>query len=426
MVGERVPEGLLVRLKPSGVARFFPAAFLALWLCGWAFGECFALYFLAKGVLAIINGTPFEEGHSGAGLGFTIGAGAFLLFWLTLWTLGGLGAMAEFLRLVWSEDRFTASGAGLKLSRSLGPFHFHKEFQRDEVREISTAARNGALVADTTKGRFELSRSGTLNDREEAAAAIRSELGLAAAPTNATLAAVPGLAAAADTTPAQPPKGWQELITPEGERALVPDPAIRRRQAGLVSILGIAMVGIALYAVMQLEERGLPALPGALITTFFAVLLAAAAAWLSKGRMEWRIGSGRITQRRRFGSSVKDMFEATRLEILVESGSEHQDWFGLYACNNEPDPKPYASVQRLSVLQKNRRRIATVIRDPLVPRQLGAWLARAASVPLEDKTTPEARAMDLKALEEQLAQSGPLGKLAARFISSADQKRKSA
>lgn len=424
MVGERVPEGLLVRLKPSGVARFFPAAFLVLWLCGWVFGECFALYFLAKGALAIANGTPFEEGHSGARLGFTIGAGAFLLFWLTLWTLGGLAAMAEFLRLVWSEDRITASGAGLKLSRSLGPFRFHKEFRRDEVREISTAARNGALIVDTTMGRFELSRSGSFQERDEAAAAIRSELGLTAAPTNTTLAAVPGLPAAADTTPSQPPNGWQEIITPEGERALVPDLAIRRRQAGIVALFGVAMVGIALYAVMQLGERGLPALPGALITTLVAVLLAAATAWLSKGRMEWRIGSGRITQRRRFGSSLKDMFEGTRLEIVVESGNNRDDWYSVYACNNEADPVPYATVQRLSALQKNRRRIAAVIRDPLIPRQLGAWLARAANVPIQDKTTPEARAMDLKALEEQLAQSGPLGRFAARFISEVDQRRR--
>lgn len=424
MIGERTPEGLLVRLKPSGIARFFPAAFLALWLCGWAFGECFALYFLAKGVLAIVNGTPFEEGHSGAGLGFTIGAGAFLLFWLTLWTLGGLAAMAEFLRLVWSEDRITASGAGLKLSRSLGPFRLQRELRRDEIREISTAARNGALVVDTTKGRFELSRSGSFQDRDEAAAAIRSELGLTTAPTNAMLAAVPGSPAAADTIPSQPPAGWQELITPEGERALVPDLAIRRRQAGIVSLFGIAMVGVALYAVMQLEERDLRALPGALITTLFAVLLAASAAWLSRGRVEWRIGSGRITQRRRFGSSAKDMFEASRLEIVVESDSNRADWYALYACNNEPDPKPYVGVQRLSTLQKNRRRIAAVIRDPLVPRRLGAWLARAANVPVQDKTTPEARATDLKALEEQLVQSGPLGRLAARFISNVGQTRR--
>ncbi len=312
----------------------------------------------------------------------------------------------------------------------MGPFRFHREYRRDEIREISTAARNCALVVDTTRGRFVLSRSGSVQDREAAAASIRAELGLSAAPANATLAAVPafgaapGLAVAADAAPSQPPTGWQELITPEGERALVPDLAIRRRQAGLVSVLGIAMVGIALYAVMQLGERGLQALPGALITTFFALLLAIAAAWLSKGRMEWRIGSGRITQRRRFASSVKDMFEASRLEIVVERDSDHDDWYALYACNNEPDPAPYTSVARLSTLQKNRRRIAAVIRDPLVPRQLGAWLARAAGVPLLDKATPEARAMDLKALEEQLAQSGPLGRMAARFISSADQKRR--
>ena len=424
MVGERVPEGLLVRLRPSGVARFFPAAFLLVWLCGWAFGEWFALYFLAKGVLALLNGAPFDEGHSRGAVGFTIAAGGFLIFWLVLWTLAGIGAMAAFLRLLWSEDRITASSSGITCSTSLGPFRFRRAFQRDELRQLSIASRGGALVADTTRGRFELSRNGTVEDREEAVAALQTEVGLSPAATNPTLAAVPGLPAAADTTPAQPPTGWQELITPEGERALVPDLAIRRRQAGIVAVFGIAMVGIALYEVMQLAERGLEARPGALITTLFAALLTIATAWLSKGRVEWRIGSGRITQRRRFGPSVKDMFEASRLEVTQDTDSDHDDWYALYACNNEPDPAPNVGVHRLSTLQKNRRRIAAVIRDPLVPRQLGAWLARAANVPLQDKATPEARAMDLKALEEQLTQSGPLGRFAARFISSLDQTRR--
>jgi len=445
MVGERVPEGLLVRLRPSGVARLFPAAFLVLWLCGWAFGECFAITMISKGVLALINGTPFEEGHSRAGAGFTLAAGGFLLFWLVLWTLGGLGAMAALLGLLWSEDRIVASGAGLKHSRRLGPFHFDREFPRDEIRQISTAARLGALVVDTAKGRVELSRNGSLADREEAAAALQAELGLRDAPaiTGPSPAASKGFPAATgfpgasgaanafqvsaatiESAPDHPPKGWQELITPEGERALVPDLKIRQRQTGFVAVLGIVVTVVAFLALAQLGARGLQALPGAIIATLFALLLGGAAVWLLKGRMEWRIGSGRITLRRRFGSNVKDEFEATRLEILVEADSDHDDWYALYACNNEPDPVPYAGVQRLSTIAKNRRRIAAVIRDPLVPRQLGAWLARAAGVPLQDKSTPEARAMDLKALEESLANSGPLGRLAVRFISQADSKRR--
>ncbi|MGH7681754.1 MAG: hypothetical protein ACRENN_07170 [Candidatus Eiseniibacteriota bacterium] len=438
MVSERVPEGLLVRFGPGGIARLFPAAFLVLWLCGWAFGECFAIAMLSKGVLALVNGTPFEE-HSHVGVAFTIGAGAFLLFWLFLWTLGGLGAMAALLGLVWSEDRITVSSAGLKHSRVLGPFHFDREFQRGDVRQISTAARYGALVVDTAKGRFELSRNGSSGEREEAAATLQAELGLTATPATATPATVTptafGAAGAAPTTfqvapaaiesaPDHPPTGWQELITPEGERALVPDLKIRQRQTGLVAVLAIVVTLAAFLAVSQVGTRGLQALPGAIIATLFALLLTAGAVWLLKGRMEWRIGSGRITLRRRFGSSVKDEFEAVRLEVLVEQDSDSDDWYALYACNREPDPAPYVGVQRLSTIAKNRRRIAKALRDPLMPRQLGAWLARAANVPLLDKSTPEARSFDLKALEEQLAQSGPLGRFAARFISQANSNRR--
>src|SRR5262245_33340722 len=63
-------EGVLYRWKqPSGgFSRFFVAAFLAVWLCGWAFG-CVAA------IAQILQG-----------------AGGFLWIWLVAWTIGGIFA----------------------------------------------------------------------------------------------------------------------------------------------------------------------------------------------------------------------------------------------------------------------------------------------------------------------------------------------
>ncbi len=398
-----------MRLRPQGVARFFPAAFLLFWLCGWAVGECVAIGFLAKGVLALMNGTPFDQGQAHPlPLGVALGMGAFLILWLALWTLGGFGAMRELLRLLWSEDRLIASRDGLTLARSLGPFRTRREFPRSELRRIVIAPRNTALGVETARGEFELSRNGTCREREEALRAFQGELGLSDA--------------APEPEATELPKGWQEVITPEGERALTGDIAARRKQARVAAIAAVGVAAVAITALAQLQ-RGLAALPGAIVTTLMALGIACGAAWLARGRMEWRIGSGRITQRRRFGSDVRDLFEAVRLELVVSSDGDGDTVYALEALNDvvEPPPTPGKWTRLQS---KNRRRIAAVLKDPLVPRQLGTWLERAASIPLQDRTTPEARQAEMEILRGQLEQSGPLGRFAARFIADAEGKRR--
>jgi hypothetical protein len=55
--------------------------------------------------------------------------------------------------------------------------------------------------------------------------------------------------------------------------------------------------------------------------------------------------------------------------------------------------------------------------------RLGAWLSRAAGLPLEDRSTPEARRMEIAVLKGQLEASGPVGKFAARLIEKAEARR---
>jgi hypothetical protein len=230
--------------------------------------------------------------------------------------------------------------------------------------------------------------------------------------------------AVAQATPAALPKGWEEIITPEGERALVPDSRNRRAQARLVGVLALATAAGALAAgSASMASPGL--IPGAIFALLATAGLVWGTVWLARGRMEWKIGGGRITLRRRFGSTLKDEFEADRLEIVTTSDSDGDEWYTLDAVHGETAPAttPKSIVEASQYRGRNRRRIATVIHDPTVPMRLGAWLSRAAGIPIEDKTTTKARQVEITVLKGQLDASGPLGKFALKLIEKAEAKQ---
>jgi hypothetical protein len=137
--------------------------------------------------------------------------------------------------------------------------------------------------------------------------------------------------------------------------------------------------------------------------------------------MEWRIGSGVVTQRKRFGSGVKDVFEARGFELLLAKDSRGDA--ERYALDAVADPAAASAASILTPFPGKKRKRITVARDPMVPRQLGAYLSRAGNVPFVDRTTPEARAADLAFLKQQLGGRGPLGRLAVRLVVEADKRK---
>lgn len=434
MVGERISEGWLVRMKPSGAGRFFPAAFLCFWLCGWAVGEFIVLSILAKGALAIMSGTPLgSEGNPLAVGPAALGVGAFLLFWLCLWTLGGMAALSEVLRLLWSEDRLLAHPGGLTVARSLGPFRRRREIPRDTIRRVLLAHRSKALTVETAQGTIELSRHGSVSLRHEIANALRSELRLVEATSVAD-----GAAGVAPTMPASGgvlgvgglPKGWEEIITPEGERAVVLDRRTQRAQSRAFALVAL-LVAAASVAAFRETARGSVAIPFAIVGALAALGLAWGTVQMARGRKEWRIGSGRIAMRKRFGSEVKDAFEAHRLELTVTVDSDGDEWFALEAITDlgvtpTMGARTPVAGHRSAGRPKHRERVASALHDPFVPRALGAWLARAASVPFEDRTSPETRDAEVVQLREQLEKSGPVGRFAGRLLDDAIDRKKSA
>ena len=409
MAGERTSDGYLIRLKPHGIGRFFGAAFLTVWICGWAVGEAFAFWLLGTGAMALM-GVEMPAGPKMPPPGPALAMGAFLIFWLAIWTLGGVMAVREWLRLMWAEDRIFAHGSGVRVTWRCGPFRRTKEYPRETIRGV-VLAKYAALSLETEGERVELSRLGTLREREEAMTWLRSELGVG-----------DGSRVSTDGAPVLP-KGWEEIITPEGERALVPDRGTREAQTRFTGILTLVMAAATLaLASGSLSSPSL--IPGGIMALLATLGLGWGTLWLARGRMEWKIGSGRLILRRRFGSTLRDEFEAERLEIVVTSDSDGDDWFALEAVRggegtvNVTNPMEAARQAR-----KTRRRITSALHDSTVPLRLGTWLSSAAGIPIQDRSTAKARQAEIAVLKGQLDASGPVGKFALKLLEKVETKR---
>ncbi|MGH7729981.1 MAG: hypothetical protein ACRENJ_01885 [Candidatus Eiseniibacteriota bacterium] len=401
-----------IRLTPKGAGRWISAAFLFVWLCGWAAGEAFALWMLIRGAIALVTGTPPQPDRENLPWGPALAAGAFLLVWLSFWTVGGVLALREFLRLAWGADLLAVRGGGLEVTHWRGPFRSRREIPRDILRRLALAPKNDRLVAETHRGQIELSTLGTRAEREQAMTSLRAllSLGGAVAPGESGL-----------------PEQWQDLITPEGERVLVPNLATRRTQARVAA--GAAMVAAGFAFVIGRAAMGdLSLLPGAILALAAAGALGWGAAWLARGCHEWRIGSGRLVLRRRFGARVQDRFEARRLELTVTSDSDGDDSYTLEGVG-EAEAGGVAGPawsSRPGRPAGKRRAIARALHDPSMPRSLGEWLARTAGMPFEDRTTREAREIELADLLAQLEASGRFGRWAAKAVGRLAEGRKKA
>jgi hypothetical protein len=422
MLGERTTEGLEVRLRPRGIGRFVTAAFLSVWLCGWTAGEGFALYILYGMGRAFVTGDPSAIRGMPASVVAAAAVGGFLLLWVSLWTLGGIMAFRELLRSLWAEDRIVIRPDGLAIARRLGPFLKRYEIPRDRIRRAFLKPKTFALAIETDAGTLEASNLGDRGEREETLQTLRRELAIAEHSNTETDASTGG-----------PPTGWEEVVTPEGEPVLVQNIRTRRTQARVTS--GLAMLAmIAAASLVMNTVHNLALIPGAIVVSAIAAALTWGASWLWRGRMEWRIGSGRITLRRRLGGSLRDVFEARSLQLNTHSDSDGDQWFALEARSADAPPadaSPVASIPALYCRalsdRKARRRLAQAMNDPSIPRQLGKWLSRRADMPFEDLATDERRTIELAQLRAQLEtllpRMGPFGNVVRGLIDRAEARR---
>ena len=339
---ERAPEGLTLTIKPEGVSRYGGALFIGVWLCFWAVGETMALGVLASGAWALLTGQPRSIEPAPA-----LGVGGFLLVWVTFWSFGGVMAMRELLRLLSSEDVLVAGANEIRIRRRRGPFWTTQTIPRQDVRAVSISPHHRMLMIDTARRSVDFAHVVAPSDEVDAVQALRTELGLT------------------DTREGEAvlPAGWEETITPEGDRVLVRDIKQRKRQALAVAVVAAVFWTLAL-AFAWAATSGNSSLGAALALTAIAAIFAAGAWWLDAGRQEWKVGGQRVVVRRRWRGRLKELFVADRLELSLHTDSDGDVWFKLEA-----------------VSEGRRRMLSQAMNDPFEPRALGRWLAARSGVP---------------------------------------------
>jgi hypothetical protein len=376
------------------MGRFFSAAFLGFWLAGWTVGEGFAFWMLGRGARSLLTGEPLGAGHKSLGLEAALPVGLFLLFWLTLWTLGGVMAGRELLRLLFGRDRILMGHDTIEIEHSFGLFRWRDTLKRADLRRFYRRPGSVALCVETARGTTELTRLGTPAERAELERTLNAEFHLAAQPAPAgTL-----------------PRGWCEVLSLERDPVLVKDPAVRQKQAWTIWIVCVFLALIPLYLLSAARQR-----PDLLAPVIFFVALAAAAGWeaiwLSFGRNEWRLDKGRLVLQRRFGQNRTPRFEAASLELVEDNSGDNGSSYLLTAVAAGAPART-----RSHSVGQHRRTIHSQSDDPTGPRNFGLWLSQRCRLPFADLTTADAKAKELEALKQQLANSGRLGRVALRIV----------
>jgi hypothetical protein len=382
--------------RPRGFGRFPSAIFLALWLCAWAVGEGFAIFILGHGIWALLTDSPMFASSEALQLAPALAVGAFLLIWLTIWTIGGVMAMQEFWRLLWAKDRLVLDHDTLCRFRRRGPFKSTHSLSRNEIRRVFIRPSNSVLMVQLKETIFELTDLGTAAERSEAAQRLCAAMSLPDVDRSAVPAALP--------------EDWQEVAGPHGERLLVPNLETRRKQAIVVAIVtGLVWSMLLLLAREAMSEPFVWIV--ALLLTILAAWLARQTLWMLRGRKEWRIESGSLLHQRRFAGEVTELFQARALELAVSHDSDGDPWYHLNAI--ELSPPTFAPADRTP----EKIRIMYSIHDATEARSLGRWLARQAGIPLHDRVPGEAdRRAEITRVMGELARSGKFGRFVVRLF----------
>jgi len=334
--------------RPSGFGRYLIAAFLLVWLAGWAMGEGFALYAIA-GILTRAAGSitrmPDWLSHP-ASTGAVVFIVLFITLWLTFWTIGGVAAWTFFFRSLWGEDTIELTAGGFDVVRRAGPFRRRYTFDRGTIRRVRLRPPANALVADADTGIRVLTTYGSPIERQETADWLTRSLSL---PDEAASAAA-----------ATPPATWNVTEEADGVRLCKVKPGARVVRSLIV--WAIAALVAAPTFVFRAED-GIPWLPWLAFTLF--VLLAASSTW---GRREWLVRRGELTFEQRFAVwRSAQAFRDARLEIARRNDSDNDDHFSLIVVDAHDGSR--------------RRTIHSQVNDAGEVVDLGYWLAARTGVP---------------------------------------------
>lgn len=352
---ESFESGWQVSLRPKGAGRFLGAAFMGFWLCGWAVGEVFAGGTLLAGLRDLFApdlAVPWLPHMKNAAPENPWPVLAFLSFWLTFWTFGGLMAMNEFVRSLAGVDHVRWDHEGLEVLRRAGPFASRRRIAWSETTELHTQ-RRGRIVAHTRKGLSTVTGFGSAEERRELAgfleAAWREARG---GESEARLATT--------STPA----GWVAERGDDG-REILASHAGNRRVGGIV--LGVIALGLGLAAASFTRAGGPGAWIGVGVFGVLALFAMTGVAWLVLGRVEIRPGPGSLQRVKRFlGRDWSREVSPARLRLENGRDSDGDERWELVASG-----------------PGGRLSLATELHAPGSARHMGLWLAQRMNVELE-------------------------------------------
>lgn len=363
--------------RPRRRVRTFATTFLALWLVVWAAGEAVALGILLASLdlpggsrllrlltmLAKSVGPGLAERFAWRELPSPQGAGllalAFIGSWLVVWTLAGLMAAFQVMRLNGSEDRIAWDGTGVELFRRTGPFRSRRSWRSDQIEHLSLSRSDRALLLHTARATVALTEWGSKAERQGVCDEIRKVL---RNPSRVT-SRPPGQ---------EVPEGWVALAAPPDGTRLLKDPASRSRRAGAVWVFTIGLAGAAAAGYMMGTLDGFLGLGEGMVVVlaaFFVLAGVAGGAWLAFGGTELILREGSLELRRGWlagGSS--ETLKRLKLSIEHSTDADGDDWFELQARSGE-----------------QRRTLDRGMDESEELIELGRWIAQRTGAPLDIK-----------------------------------------
>lgn len=360
---EREPHGSgwRITLHANGVLRFLPAAFLLVWLCGWAVGEYFAggmMLALVGHVLGqhewtswlpVMKGMPPERPVQLAFAGF-------LTLWLSFWTWGGLSALGRLLALLCGREEIVIEGDTLELRHMALVTLRRVRIEASEIRGFNR--KNAALLVETRSKRYTIATLGSVEERDELAQLLRDWHRPRRQPNRAA-------------EPATPAEGYFHVgVDESGARTLVADVGLQR---GIGVVLLVIAAGLlygawAIAGYLGSPERWL----GPIIAGVIGALFLYGGGWLTLVTESWHPRSGSLELRRHaLGVTWTTLYQPVELELVASTDSDGDSRWTLELRG-----------------EGRSRQFISSSNDPNLPRSVGEWLSEATGVPLREKGEP--------------------------------------
>jgi len=270
-----------VIFRATGWARFVGAALLLLVLCGWAAGEWVGLR-LTFWMLPRMEERAFGPLIAGLMLLLSIG-----------WTVGGVAAIVEMLRMIAGRDELHIDEQTWRVWRGVGPFGIERTIPIASLIDVHPTPSGQKLEADFDGGTITITSLGTVHER-------RSVIERFWAPIRTP------------RDPAALPPRWRAVDEGEGRMRI----ELRRFEgAGCLAVLSLLSLLVA-WGFLSSQRW--------LAFGVTLILTGAVIAWATAVRRAWIVEAGYLATRISFaGRLVRErVFDPDSLSIDIHTDSD--------------------------------------------------------------------------------------------------------